>query len=111
MPKYVHIQQAPIIDSITDEGHVGAKTPWPVVADEEGTVYTPSSKLMKRVLGFQKDIARQHVDLWWAEAFAHPEKALHMYLVFIDTDGTMCNGLSAVDTAVYLETPGPLPVD
>ena len=112
MPRYLSIQQAPITDNITDEGHVGARLPLPVVADEEGIVYVPSSGLgMRRIHGFQNDLAVDQVDVWWSEVFADPSKAVGKYLVATYAGGAMCGHLSAVDSVEVLETVEPLPVE
>lgn len=112
MPKYLKIQQAPITDNITDEGHVGSRLPWPVIADEEGRVHIPSSQLgMVRVAGFQRDLAKQQVDLRWDDAFADPSKAVGMYVVAYYGDGSMSVHLSAVDTVELSEYTNPLPLD
>lgn len=112
MPRYLSIQEAPVTDSITADGHVGAQLPWPVVADEDGKVYTPSSMIgMHHVHGFQNDLAVQQVDVRWEEVFADPSKAIGKYLVVSYKDGSLCSHLTAVDSAVFLELDKPLPVD
>lgn len=112
MHKYLKIQEAPVTDSITDDGHVGARLPWPVLADAEGIVHIPSSRLgMVRIAGFQRDLAVMRVDLWWQDAFADPSKAVGMYLVAHHKNGSMGVSLSAVDTAEIQEHVAPLPID
>lgn len=38
-----------------------------------------------RVLGFQKDVDVQQVDLWWEEAAADPDQIVGMFAVMLDT--------------------------
>lgn len=112
MIKYLHMQEAPITDNITADGHVGAQLPWPVVADEKGTVVVPSSMLgLVRVVGFQRDLAKMQVDVWWKDVFADPAKAVGLYMVTTNTKGGMGVSLSAVDSANMMEHTEPLPVE
>lgn len=112
MHKYLHIQEAPITDNITDDGHVGAKLPWPVTADKDGTIVVPSSMLgMRRAVGFARDLAVHQVDVYWADAFADPQKVVGMYLVSLSTNNVMGVSLSAVDSAEMLEHADPLPTE
>jgi hypothetical protein len=112
MHTYLKLQEAPQTDNITEDGHVGAKLPWPVVADEEGTVVVPSSLLgMAGVVGFQRDLAVMHIDLLWKDAFADPQKTVGMYLVSSNTEGNWGVSLSAVDHVEVLQLDHELPVD
>jgi hypothetical protein len=112
MPCYLHIQNAPVTDNLTADGTALARKPWPVVADEEGTVHTPSYALgMRRVAGFQRDLAVMRVNVWWDEVFADPQKAVGLYLVTYNDDGGMGVCMSAVDHVSVLETADPLPLD
>lgn len=111
MYKYLKIQQAPVTDNITADGHVGARLPWPVIADSEGLVHIPSSQLgMTRIPGFQKNLAVMRVDVWWPEVFADPDKAIGMYLVSYYDGGPMAVCLSAVDSVEVLTLDKPLPL-
>jgi hypothetical protein len=111
MHKYLRIQEAPQTDLITDDGFVGSKLPWPVTADEQGVVTVPCSIKMRQVVGFVRDLAKQQIDMWWAEAFADPSKIVGTYMVTAWHDGSHNIGLSAVDTAEFLETEIPIPVE
>lgn len=92
--------------------HPDGVLPWEVIASESGTVVIPSSLLkMKRVVGFQRDIDVQQVDLWFDEAYADPSKAIGMYVVTETTNGTMQQGTSQVISAEIAEYPYPLPVE
>jgi hypothetical protein len=112
MPRYLHIQEAPITDNITADGFVGSRLPWAVTAGEDGTITTPSSLLgMARVAGFQRDLAVNRVNVWWDEAFADPQKVVGMYLVHHKTDGGLAVSLSAVDSVEVWETDHEIPVE
>lgn len=112
MPKYLIIQEAPVTDSITADGHVGARKPWPVVADMDGTVVTPSSLLgMAVVVGFQRDLAGRRPDLYWDDMVADPQQVVGMYMVSADTDENWRISESAVDSVTVLETEHEIPVE
>lgn len=111
MHTYLHMQEAPITDNITADGHVGSRLPWPVIADEDGIVAVPSSRLMHRVVGFQRDLALQQVDVFWSEAYADPSKVVGMYMVSENHSGKYQCGLSAVDSAELREYTAKLPVE
>ena len=97
---------------IQETNHSNGVLPWAINADEEGTVAVPSSLLkMARVVGFQKDIDVQQIDLWFADAYADPSKAVGMYVVTETTDGKMQHGMSPVASAEIAEYPQPLPVE
>ena len=49
-----------------------------------------------RVVGFQKDLARHQIDLWWTDAYEAPEKIVGMYLVAVDNQSNM----GVYDTAI-----------
>lgn len=110
MITYLHIQEAPITDNITNDGHIGARRPWPVVDGEDGSIVVPSSMLgMLRVVGFQKDLAVRQIDIWWEDAFADPSSVIGKYLVATYGEDKMGVSLSAVDSAVLQEHTEPLP--
>ncbi len=113
MPRYLIIQTAPVIDSISDDGHIGRQKPWPVIAEEEtGLIATPSSALgMVAVVGFQRDLAVHHIDVQWSDVVDDPDRAVNTYLVYTTTDEGMHVSLSAVESASVLTTTDPLPVE
>jgi hypothetical protein len=83
------LQPAPFTDQLTGDGHQLTKLPYPFYADEFGAVGRqdfwrgdPS-----RVVGFQKDLYVQRIDLWWTDAVKNPEAAVGMYLVTEDSRG------------------------
>lgn len=112
MPKYLKIQETPVIDNVTADGHVGSRLPWPVVADPDGTVVTPSSMLrMDRVVGFRDNVHAEQVDVFWSQAFSDPSGIVGMYMVYMSTDGRMLGNISAVDSAEIVESEHEIPVE
>lgn len=103
MPQYLKIQETHLPSGVL---------PWEINADAEGAVHIPSSRLkMTRVVGFQRDVNVQQVDLWFADAFADPSKAIGMYVVTLATNGNMQHGMSPVVSAEIVDYPEPLPVE
>lgn len=103
MPQYLKIQEDHLSNGVL---------PWVINADAEGTVAVPSSRLkMTQVVGFQRDVNVQQVDLWFADAFADPSKAIGMYVVTLTTDDRMQQGTSPVASAEIVDYPQPLPVE
>lgn len=100
------LQPSEYVDQIVD-GHEMTKLPYPFYVNEEGQV--GNQELWRgdpvRVVGFQKDLARHRIDLWWTDAFGEPEKTLGMYLVAVDDKG----GMGVYDTAIV--SAEALPVD
>lgn len=87
----IKLQPAPFIDNIRD-GHSMVemtKLPYPFYVDEDGKV--DQQDFWKgdpaRVIGFQRDLAVQHIDLWWKDAAQDPQKTVGMYLVTSDAQG------------------------
>lgn len=95
------IQNAPIIDSISDDGHVGVRTPYPFYVKPDGRIMHQDfwRGTATLVIGFQRDLANQTIDLWWREAVEHPELALNMYMVTKD-DGEGFGDWAVHSTAV-----------
>lgn len=91
----VRIQTAPVIDGIdadpeTGDLHTRSQLPYPFFADEKtGECSDRSIHRGYRILGFQKDLAVQHVDLWWPHAMRDPKQIIGMYVVTVDPQGGM----------------------
>jgi hypothetical protein len=98
MSRVLRVQPASRIDNLTDDGHEMTQQPYPLFVDGDGQVGRQDfwdGKIF-RVLGFQRDLAVQQVDLWWRDAWTEPERAVGMYVVAADRDGNFFN----LDTAV-----------
>jgi hypothetical protein len=94
------IQPASRIDNLTAHGDVGLQRPYPVYADNKGNVEFQRSfrGRVTRVVGFQKDLAVQQIDLSWSEAQKNPDKVVGMYLVTADSKGDLGVHDTAVET-------------
>lgn len=97
-PRILRVQPASRIDNLTADGQEMTQQPYPLFVSEDGSVGRQDfwDGRILRVLGFQRDLAVQQLDLRWAYAWTEPEKAVGMYVVAVDKDGNMFN----LDTAV-----------
>lgn len=94
MTRIITIQPEAVTDNVwaTDDGRIveGKRLPYPFhVRAEDGRVERqdfwqgdPYS-----VIGFQNRVDVQHVDLWWAEAAADPNKIVGKFPVMTERDG------------------------
>lgn len=82
------IQPAAYTDQIKD-GHQMTKLPYPFYADEDGTIGQQDlwQGDPSRVIGFQRDLAKNQIDLWWADAVKNTDQVVGMYLVTEDKAG------------------------
>ena len=87
--KVIRIQPEPFIDQLTEDGHELTKPPYAFVADETGIIAGQDfwQGTVTRVVGFQKDLYVQKIDLLWREAVESPQRAVGMYLVTSDSAG------------------------
>ncbi len=110
MAKIYKIQPSAYIDQITADGHELHKLPYPFYADEKGAVGQQDFWRgdPARVVGFQEDLARHQVDLWWHDAVKDPQQAVGMYLVTADSKGNLGVHQTAMDSVVVFETDGSL---
>lgn len=105
MARLVRLQPAARIDNITDDGHVGYQLPYPFYVAEDGSIQNQEfwQGTATAVIGFQKDLARQTIDLFWREAVLNPELTLGMYLVTTDRHGTWGTHGTAIEGASTFE--------
>lgn len=84
----IEIQPAPYIDNIYEGGHEGTKLPYPFFVNEDGTIGNQSFWRGDpfRVVGFQRDLAKHQIDVWWDEVAKDPAKAVGLYVVTSDKD-------------------------
>jgi hypothetical protein len=94
------VQPSEYVDQIVD-GHEMTKMPYPFYVDESGEVQhqdlwqgDPS-----RVIGFQDDLARHEIDLWWSDAVKDPALMIGRYLVTVDSKGNMGVHQTAISDA------------
>lgn len=108
---YLHMQEGGIIDGMSEDFTVRSRLPWPVTCSLDGTVTVPSSALMRRVVGFQRDLAVQQVDVWLKDAFADPSQVIGMYIVTEDLNGGYQHGMTAVSSAEIWTLSHEIPVE
>ena len=102
------IQLAERPDAMSEDGHIGYQLPWPVIAYADGFVWGAHAHWcgsVTRVIGFQKDMAKQTIDLDWPGFLLDPQQAVGMYLVTSDKNGTW----GTHDTAVSSVGTEPVP--
>lgn len=98
--RVLRVQPAPRTDNLTADGTELTQLPYPLFVGEDGAVGRQDfwDGRILRVVGFQRDLAVQQVDLWWRDALAAPEQAVGMYVVATDKDGGMFNLDTAIET-------------
>lgn len=101
MPRLTRIQPAARPDAISADGHVGYQLPYPFYVADDGKIQNQElwNGTPLAVIGFQKDLAVQTIDVWWREVVDNPEKAVGLYLVTTDKDGTWGVHSTAVESA------------
>jgi hypothetical protein len=85
------IQPSAHTDHITEDGTELTKLPYPFFADDKGMVQRQDFWQGKvvRIVGFQKDLAVQQLDLSWLRAQQDLSQAVGMYVISTDSDGGM----------------------
>lgn len=99
----IRLQRSEFIDQIVD-GHEMTKLPYPFFVEEDGTVQGQDfwKGDPQKVLGFQKDLAVQQIDLWWEDAVRNPKDAVGMYAVTMDAEGAIGVHIQAIDDVTVL---------
>lgn len=99
MGRYITLQPAAHTDQITADGQELTKLPYPFhVNAATGAIDRQSVFVGWEVVGFQRDVARQEINLWWDDYVASdPQRAVGMYVVTRDGQGQMSTHLTAVD--------------
>lgn len=87
------IQPTSYTDQIRD-GQELTKLPYPIFAHADGRIINYFDEIL--VVGFQRDLAVQKIDLWWINIVADPSQAVGMYLVTANDTG----GWSTHETAI-----------
>ncbi len=77
------IQPSAYTDQLTDDGVQLTKLPYPIFADEAGMIGRQDfwAGRYTKVIGFQRDLRVQRIDLFWRDTLRDPGEAVGMYLV------------------------------
>lgn len=82
------LQPAQYVDQIKD-GHEMTKLPYPFFVEKDGSI--GQQELWKgdplKAIGFQVDLAKQQIDLWWDQVARDPQRVVGMYLVTSNAQG------------------------
>ena len=97
----ITIQPSAQTDHITEDGTELQKLPYPFHVNERGEIQRQDfwQGRVLRVIGFQRDLARHEIDIWWNEVWAEPDRALNNYVVTLDSDGGMAVHTGAISRA------------
>jgi len=104
MPKIVLLQPSEYTDHITADGTQLTTLPYPVGVHMDGSVTNQEfwQGDPYRVIGFQRDLARHEIDVWWSEVSRDPQKAVGLYLVTGDSKGGMGVHQTAISSVEVL---------
>lgn len=98
----IKLQPSPRVDHITADGHEMTQLPYPFYVAEDGSIDrqdfwrgNPAA-----VVGFQKDLAVQQVDLWWDDVVQDPQRAVGMYVVTTGKTGLGVHMLAISEVTV-----------
>lgn len=87
--KTIKLQPSAFTDRICDDGQELTKLPYPFYVNEDGEVGRQDfwQGDPAHVIGFQRDLAKQSIDLWWDEVVQDPKQAVGTYLVTTSAEG------------------------
>jgi hypothetical protein len=106
LPRTVRLQPAEFVDHITDDGHEMTKLPYPFYVYQTGRVALQASfwrGTVKTVIGFQKDLAKHTIDLFWDTVWDAPQSAVGMYVVTSSAAGVWSVHSTAIKSALASE--------
>jgi hypothetical protein len=86
---FITLQPSERVDNITRDGHELTQLPYPFHVDESGAVLRQDfwQGRVHSVIGFQRKLDRQVIDLLWSEVWADPTLAVNMYVITSDSHG------------------------
>lgn len=89
MNKIIKLQPSEFTDQLTDDGNQLTKLPYPICAGTDGLVTNQDlwQGDPSRIIGFQRDLARHEIDVWWNNAVKDPQSVVGLYLVTSDSKG------------------------
>lgn len=100
MATFITVQPSPRIDGLSDTGQERTQLPYPFHVEQDGSVLRQDFWRgdPKRVVGFQRDLAKQQIDLYWSDAWKDPEQAIGMYVVTQAANGQMSVQITAIQS-------------
>lgn len=103
--KIVKLQPSEYVDNMTADGHEMTRLPYPFYVRADGHVEGDFWRHhADEVLGFQRDLAKDRLDLPWRDAFEDPQKAVGMHTV-TRADGVISTHTTAIRDVEVLELP------
>lgn len=86
--KIIKLQPSAYTDQIVG-GQELSKLPYPFYVTESGAVQGADvfAGTVSFVIGFQNDLHRHEIDIWWKEVVKDPQLAVGRYLVTTNKDG------------------------
>lgn len=90
MSRLVTIQRSPYADNLAEDGDEMTRRPYPFHIKEDGSIADQDfwKGTVSHLIGFQKKLDVQKIDLFWTEFLADPQQAVGMYAVISDDRGT-----------------------
>lgn len=96
----ITLQPSRCVDHVTPDGTELTQRPYPFRVSEDGAIlnqeYWQGSP--NHVVGFVGDLRRHEVDVYWRHVVADPQRAVGMYLITADADGTWAVHVVAVES-------------
>lgn len=100
MSVVITLQPSAHTDQITTDGQELTRLPYPFHVAEDGSIgrqdFWAGEPL--EVIGFQKDLAVEQIDLWWSDCLEDPQAAVGMYVVTRDKNGGMATHVQAIQS-------------
>lgn len=105
--RVIEVQLSGWTDHLTDDGQQLTKLPYPFFADEKGMIGRQDfwNGRVLRVVGFQADLNREMIDLFWDDVYADPGRAIGMYAVTENKRGDWVTHMTAVKSMDVLGEP------
>ena len=94
----ITLQPAPRTDHITEDGTELQQLPYPFHVNESGSVLNQEfwCGCPAQIVGFTTDLHRPEIDVWWREVVKTPDRAVRLYMVSANSDGSMCTHINAI---------------
>jgi hypothetical protein len=101
----VAFQRNANIDGILEDGTTRGSLPYPFYGDEDGMIQNQDlwQGEAYKIIGFQKDLAVQRIDLHYRDAFKNPDATVNMYMIVSNAQGKWSVYETAVKTTWTVE--------